>query len=157
MKLGFLLFVSSAVFAAEKQEAPAAERSTFEKYLEADQSVDTKERWVEIDGIRYREVEYKGQHYYMNFKNPGSADISCALKSPGGAARRMELGVQVTRRTRAFVQLLKETCEYRNGREVVTVQLDPRIGFTLPEDSKSVIKNKKVYLSPTGPGFSGEW
>ena len=153
----FALLFSAFAFAAEKQEAPAAERSTFEKYLEADQSVDTKERWVEIDGVRYREVEYKGEHYYMNFKNPGSADISCHLKSPSAAARRMELGIQITKRTRAFVQLLKETCETRNGREIVTLQLDPRIGFTLPDDTKSLIKNKKVYLSPTGPGFSGEW
>lgn len=43
------------------------------------------------------------------------------------------------------------------GRSKRVVKIDPRIGFTIPDDPKSVIKTKKVYLSPSGPGFSGEW
>jgi hypothetical protein len=144
----------------------SAEKSAFEQALESNQSIETRERWTSIDGVQYREIEYEGERFYVRFRNPedkrarDTAELNCGLKSSSAEPARMEAGFKVTRRTRAFIQLFRETCVTVNGRGKTEVQLDPRIGFTLPEDSKSVIKNKKVYLTPTSPGgvgFTGDW
>lgn len=143
-----------------------AEKSAFEQALESNQSIETKERWTTIDGVQYREIEYEGERFYLHFRSPDqkgrteTAELNCGLKNANAEPARMEAGFKITRRTRAFIQLFRETCVTVNGRGKREVQLDPRIGFTLPEDSKSVIKNKKVYLTPTSPGgvgFSGDW
>lgn len=143
----------------------AQEKSAFERQLEAQQGVETKERWTSIGGVRYREVEYQGEKYYIQFKSRDGkesdrADLSCGRVGSGDNPQHVETGFQVTKRMRAFVQFLKETCVTRNGRDHMEVQLDPRIGFTLPDDPKAIIKNKKVYVTPAkvpGVGFSGEW
>lgn len=153
------IFIFALTYAAEPKGDPPRTKNAFEQALESQQHVTTRERWVEIDGVRYREVEYADRSVYVKFKDPQTADVQCNfLKSPGAAPRRGELGLQVHRRSRAFVELLRESCQKVGGREILTLTLDPRIGLTLPEDEKSAIKNKLIYYSPlTGLGFFGEW
>jgi hypothetical protein len=83
------------------------------------------------------------------------AVIDCELNGPF-LPHLDEISVKV-KRARVFVSLLKETCATKGGQVRHDVTIDPRIGIALPDGSNSVIKNKKVYLSPSGPGFSGEW
>ncbi|MGE3681118.1 MAG: hypothetical protein AB7G93_05270 [Bdellovibrionales bacterium] len=138
------------------------EKSAFEQALEQDTQISTREQWIEINGTRYRQVEYEGVNYYLKFSDRRSdvARLDCELSNANAQPHRVEAGVRVYKRTRAFVSLLRETCSAKNGQNKMDLVLDPRIGFTLPEDEKSAIKNKKIYISPVpgqGLGFSGEW
>jgi hypothetical protein len=144
---------------AHAQE-PAKEKSAFEQALEQNQMAETKERWVEFNGTRYREILYQGKHFYLLFnqKDSDSAQVDCDLSSNGASPQLVEAGGALYKRTRLFVQLLRETCEETGGgRRKRVLSLDPRLGFTIPDGPKSMIKNKKVYLGPMGPGFYGEW
>jgi len=93
---------------------------------------ETSERWVEINGTRYREVVYQGRKYYLQFnqRDIDTADIDCALTNKGANPNLVEAGVHVYKRTKAFVSLLTESCEsLPSGQSRVTFKLDPRIGI----------------------------
>lgn len=142
--------------------AQTKEKSAFEQALEQDQLVTTKERWIERNGVRYREVIYETRKFYLQFRqqDDGVLKLTCDnLNSNPSQSTLGEVGVNVYRRTRLFVQFLQVNCSSPvNGRSKPELVLDPRIGFTLPEDEKSLVKNKKVFFSPlNGVGFSGEW
>lgn len=146
-----ILMLSAFAFAQEK--------SAFERMLSENQNVQTHEGWREIDGRRYRVVEVDGKFYFLRFLESGQAELNCTLNPSSLRPPKVDAEFSVFNRTRLFVQLLKEKCvSGPGGRDRVVMELDPRIGFTLPEDAKSKIKNKKVYLMPAqGLGFSGEF
>lgn len=135
-----------------------AEPTAFERALEQNQTVSTEERWVDIRGVRYREVRVQGKRYYLQFRGRDQeyAELDCELKNPS-LPHLAEAGVEVFKRTTLFVQLLKETCEQRNGQRRIQLSLEPRLGVKLPDSPHSAIKNKSIYVTPLGPGFSGDW
>jgi len=137
-----------------------AEKSAFEQALEQNQQITTEERWVDINGIRYREVRYGGDKFYLQFKGRSEehAQLDCDLKTPS-QPHLAEGGIQVFKRSKIFVQFLRESCEQKYGQNKTEVHIDPRLGFTLPEDPKSTVKNKKIFVSPFKPGvgFSGDF
>lgn len=136
------------------------EKTAFEQALEQNQMVQTEERWTEVNGVRYREVVYQGQKFYLRFigRNQEQAELNCNLRPQ--QPHLAEGGAQVFKRTKIFVSFLRETCSnLPGGRTKDDIVIDPRLGFTIPDDKNSVIKNKKVYITPTKPGlgFSGDW
>ena len=135
-----------------------ADKSAFEQELESHQTTQTRERWVELNGSTYRQVEYEGKNYYMKFnEKDGTAKVDCSMIGKNLTPSLAEGAFKVTQRTKVFVSLLREDCiEVRGFLRPVHI-LDPRIGVTLPQTSKSKIKNKKVFIGPSGPGFAGEW
>lgn|GEM_PF-3905435 len=149
----FLLFM----FAQARADSPR-EKTAFEQALEQNQMVQTEERMVTHDGRRYREVSYKNKKYYYRFlEKENSIEVDCTMDSKLTPSLA-EAGVTMFKRTQVFVQLLSETCMNQGGghsRRVIV--FDPRLGISIPDDPKSTIKNKKIYIGPTGPGFSGEW
>jgi hypothetical protein len=138
-------------------------KSAFEQALQQQSSVTTKERWIEVGQTRYREVIYGDKHFYIKAtqREGDDAELDCdvpAQKNPN----LTEVAFEVTRRTQMFVSFLRENCEtLANGQVRHTVRLDPHLGFKLPDDPKSLIKNKEIYLDPAnhplGVGFSGDW
>ncbi len=152
--LALVIFLSHV----HAQEIPK-EKSAFEQALEHNAGYQTEERWVTVRGVRYREIVFDGKTHYLRFLSPqlNSAEMECDLTNSDFSTRHVEGGVKVFRRTKFFIDLLATSCENVRGHKRVVLKLDPRIGFTLPEDEKSYIKNKKVFISPfTGIGFSGE-
>lgn len=138
----------------------AQEKSAFEKALEQHVDFQTHERWLEIGGSRYREVEYHGDKFYIKFteRQGDTGELDCGLQSDNLNPHLVEQGVQVYHRSKLFISFLQETCEKTaDGNSRRRYRLDPRLGFTIPDDPKSKITNKKVFLAPTGLGFSGDW
>lgn len=139
--------------------ASAQEKSAFEQALSDHDHVQTRESWREIGGQRYRVIEVDGHPYYLRFLEGEKVELNCTLNPSSLRPSKVEAEWAVFKRTRLFVQLLKEKCVTgSDGRDRVVLELDPRIGLTLPEDEKSLIRKKKVYLMPgQGLGFSGEF
>ncbi len=138
----------------------AQEKSAFEQMLEQNTEVETRENWVEIHGQRYRQIEYRGTRYYLKMQGRTGeiAQLNCDIGTPAIQPRLLEAHIQVFRRTRLFVDALWEKCRSWGGQQETQLMIDPRFGFTLPDDPKSVIKSKKIFYSPaSGLGFSGEW
>jgi hypothetical protein len=139
----------------------AQEKSALERSLEQDQSVVTKERWIERDGQRLREIEYRGKKFFVIFRQgeDGVSQIKCSEPhSAAEAPERLELGFESFKRSRIFVSLIQESCMEGTAHSRPYLRIDPRIGFTIPDDPKDLVKNKKVFWSPaSGFGFYGEW
>ena len=136
------------------------EKSAFEQELERNTNFRTEERWVQFGDTKYRQVEYRGQKYYIKLTGRVGdfGELDCSLGSGNLNPRLIETGVQIFRRSKMFVDFLQETCARdSHGQARAKVRLDPRLGFTIPDGPKSVITNKKVYIDPRGLGFSGDW
>jgi hypothetical protein len=142
------------------------EKSAFDQELEKYADYKTAERWVDYNGGHYREVEYGGKKYYIRFTQAkdDTGELDCGMSSANMNSLHPNLiegAIEVYHRSKLFVSFLTETCEPdANGRNRRMYRLDPRLGFTIPDDKKSVITNKKVFinpLAPTGLGFSGDW
>ncbi len=158
MKLMILLILITLQALATEPQHNTREKSAFESALEQNQFVQTEERIVNLDGRRYREVSYQNKKYYYRFVEPeASIEVDCSMDSKLTPSLT-EVGVTIYKRSKVFVQLLRETClQMPGGRTRRVIAIDPRLGITIPDDPKSVIKNKKIYIGPSGPGFSGEW
>jgi hypothetical protein len=153
----FLMLIASQTLATEPR-LNTREKTAFENALEQNQFVQTEERIVDLDGRRYREVSYQNKKYYYRFMEPeASLEVDCSMDSKLTPSLT-EVGVTVYKRSKVFVQLLRETClQMPGGRTRRVIAIDPHLGITIPDDPKSAIKNKKIYIGPTGPGFFGEW
>ena len=153
----FLILFASLSLATETQSS-AREKTAFENALEQNQLVQTEERIVTLDGRRYREVSYQNKKYYYRFTEAEpSIEVDCSIDSKLTPSLA-EVGVATYKRSKVFVQLLREACQRMpGGRTRRVIAIDPRLRITIPDDPKSVIKNKTVFIGPGGPGFSGEW
>lgn len=139
-----------------------ASDSHFQKMLEGDQFFRSKESTVEIDGIRYRKVEYDNQSFYFSFKGRTQefSELHCGRPVKGSSEKLLDGGVKLEKRKLFYFEALKESCKTHNGQVHSVVSLSPKIGIFLPESKDSVIKNKKVGinpLDPTGLDFSGDF
>jgi hypothetical protein len=138
----------------------AQEKSGLQQMLEKDAAVQTQERWTTVGGTRYREVVYQGKKYYLKFneRRGDFSELDClnpAQQNPPG----VEAELTVVHRSRVFVSFLQEKCgPDAHGQARASYTIDPRIGFTIPDEPNSAIKDKKIFLSPfNGLGFSGTW
>lgn len=156
----FSLLLTLLITWASFGSAEEKEKSAFELALEQNGYLETQERWTYADGIKYREVIYQGEVFLVKFKEgeDGSGSLRCGLKNHSATPHRIEVATRVTKRTSAFIRLLREKCANRNGRDITEFEFDPSIGVALPDSPKDAIKNKKIFFNPTqGLNFSGEW
>jgi len=151
MKPALLIFITMVIFFLEIVKA---EPSDFELELSKYNKRETKESIVESDGILYRKIEFKGDYYYLELRNPDDPNqpqkVLCSdnhLKNE--TLSRLYGEIKVMKRSSIFIDGLKEACQGKPN-------LNIKIGFTLPEKEKDVFKNKKVIIFP-GLGFSGDF
>ncbi len=105
----FIIFFASQTLAAQPVDT-AREKTAFESALEQNQFVQTEERIVNLDGRRYREVSYQNKKYYYRFMEPeASIEVDCSMDSKLTPSLT-EVGVTIYKRSKVFVQLLRETC-----------------------------------------------
>jgi hypothetical protein len=76
------------------------------------------------------------------------AEIDCDVPSGNLNPNVVEVSATIFRRTKFFVQVLKEACETKHGQRRKQVHLDPKLGFTIPDDPKSTIKKVLINFIP---------
>lgn len=139
------------------------------------ENVQTKEAVVDINGARYRQIEYKGERFYVRFlaRDPNNDDpVFCMNTVDKSRAKPYQIKgeVQLTKRSTAFVEGLKTRCQKiedpadikigiaidnnRNKQTNVTVNpVNQNVGVS--------VKNKKsddeseVHVSPNGQVGAG--
>lgn len=140
-----------------------AEKSAFEQAIESQADYSTREQWVEQDGVKFREVEHRGQKYYVKFLNQdgSNANLSCELPASANARHLVEAGAQVYKRSKVFIEFLQDSCVEHKGRTVHAISFDAlKLGFTIPDGKKPILTNKKITidpLHPLGAGFQGNF
>ncbi len=140
--------------------------SPFEKEmsrLSTNDSVEARESTVNIGGLEYRRIVVGKKEFYVQAQGraDGLRDIHCGsgvIRKPG--ENLVETGVQITKRTKAYISFLQESCETKHGVIQSYLLLEPEIGLKFKDGPKDAIKEKKLYVSPgalNGVGFSGQW
>lgn len=142
--------------------ADEPKRSNLDQFLGSNQEVNTKESTVEVEGLKYRKVEYKNKTYYLRFlERTGEINgVQCNEFRDFRSPPLVEVSVKMTKRTRLFVEGLQETCSKKEGLYVGHLDFSPKIGLSFGDDQKDKIKNKKIFINPlnfTQMGLSGEF
>lgn len=157
--LAVFVFAASSVRAEESV-------SPFEREmhrLSSNDSVETRESRVTIGGTEYRRIVVGNQEFYVQAQ--GRTDNLSEIHCGGTGLRRVgenlaEASVQVTRRTQAFVSVLRESCTTQNGVIRSFLALSPEVGLKFKDEPGDAIKEKKIFVAPgvtNAVGFSGVW
>lgn len=176
ISISFMVSIASSVLApvAEAQDPGGAVPSPFEQEmnrLSTASDIETRESTVMIGGLQYKKIVVDNKIFYVQAAGRGDElrEIHCGV--PGSSRgtesplRRksgenlVEAGVQVTKRAKAFVSLLQESCTSEGGVVRSYLALEPEFGIKFKDDPNDKIKEKKLYVAPFSPGvgFSGEW
>jgi hypothetical protein len=139
-----------------------AQTSDFQKMLEGEQFIQTKESTVDINGVRYQKIEFDSKDYYIALKGIKQELPVLLCERPSGfkSEHLIEGSLKVERRKLIYINAIKESCHAKNGQVEKSVEVSPEIGVFLPEDKDSSIKNKKIGINPLQPKslqFSGEF
>jgi hypothetical protein len=123
--------------------------------------VETKESIVELNGAKFRKVEYKGEKYYLQIietaHEGASAQMYCEKDSPVVHPSQTISAVKITTRNKVFVEGLKQTCvDIGNGKKQVAIDPTIAIGFYIGDKPKDFLQKKRILLMPTGIGFAGD-
>lgn len=136
----------------------AQEVSAFQRQLEADTRVETKEQWIHVGVVRYRQIEFQGDDYFLTFnRTPGkSVEIDCKL---GKSAKRDTAGEatqETGRRPRTLIVDLRKACTTAGDARFVDVSESAASAF--PGAVKSRVKVSKDE-NPNQPQatFSRDW
>ena len=136
--------------------------------LTIDHELFTRESIVEVGGKKYRKIEFRSEIFHLQLlENEASLtnlEILCGVEGASsmnsGAPPQVVASIKVTKRSSLFIQGLKQACVEKRGGKQIIMTPAIQIGFLLHDDpgSKSVLKNKRVFLTP-GPsvGFSADW
>lgn len=138
----------------------AQDKSAFEQALEQNQNITTEERWVILNGRRYREIKFEGKSTFILFRGrlDNFTQADCELAPQSLNPHLIEGGFTLFRRTKAYLDLVQETCEAKNGQIKQDISTNPRIGIAIPDQPKDKITKKKVFWDLGNSfGFSGEW
>lgn len=132
----------------------SAEPSDFELELSRYNKKETHESIIESEGILYRKIEFKGNYYYLQLRNPDdSTEPQKVLCSPNHLKEenlaRVYGEIKIVKRSSLFIEALKEACQSKPSAAL-------KIGFTLPEKEKDTFKNKKIIIFPNF-GVTGEF
>lgn len=148
-KVSVFVFLVLFLVLAGSLLAHAAELNLLSAY-----DVNIKESIVDIKGLRYRKVEYKGDIFFLRLLesevNPADLDIICKMKGDVEMENQVYISTVMTKRTSLFIEGLKQTCrDIGAGKKIIAVDPNIQIGFVFDESKKSTLKNKKLYLNPS--------
>lgn len=131
--------------------------SAFEKQLQKDSGIETKESIEIHDGVRYRKVETTNGRYYLKLsqRNDEISEIECGKPKGFKSDHLVEVSVKVFRRTQVFARALKEACTIEKGRKKPVLVLESEIGIALPDQPGDVVKDKKIKIDPLNPKVIG--
>jgi hypothetical protein len=150
-----LLFLMALATAQEHEKSP------FEQMLESNGAQETKERWIQAGGTQYREIEFRGNKYYIKLTGEGGQFAQLDCEVPGKTPNTFEAGFEVYKRTYAFVSFLRNTCEKIGGQYQRRVDFNAfEMGLRFPNGKNDKITNKRVIIDPRHPvglGFKGDF
>ncbi len=157
-----LALALSLIFFIDSVGAEQAEQTPFQQMLQDNVNINSRESVVKINNVQYQKIEVEGETFYLVFKGRQEEIPYLLCDKPQGfqSEHLIEGTAKIQRRKMLYVKVLKESCTTENGQKRERVELDPQIGFYLPESSKDKIKNKQLGINPLHPGavnFSGEF
>ena len=158
---------------------PHFESPTEKDNLVIEKTVATKESVVEINGSKFREIQYKSEKFYFHFKEnePTLQDDSYCLKQ-GADSGDMKLEpyrvvgeVEIGKRTEVFIEGIRVKCQkvanlndvalgisYKNKDGTTTrVEVNPLSQDLGLSEEKEDGTGKKVLINPTGAGAGLNW
>lgn len=113
-------------------------------------SVETKETPVDINGIRYREIEVSGEKFYLKFLNKEASlqdDTDCLRQgadvNPFLEPLRVYGEHRIVKRTRAFIEGLRVKCQKVSSFSAEIK--DVNVGIAVKNDDNT---KDKVYVNP---------
>lgn len=127
--------------------------------------INVKESIFSINGTRYRKVEYQGDIFYLKLLEVDASATELQLKCGQdsgdlGLQNQIHISTKITKRSSLFIDGLRQTCsDLKNGKKMVEVNSNIRIGFTFDDKPGDLLKNKKIFIMPIthSLGFYGEW
>ena len=164
LALGFLMQLESKSEAAESP--PAKELSAFEKSLQMNENISTKETIVQLGGRKFRRVEFKSDIFYLQLQSDLATNAELSLlcgerpqEFGPNSAPMITAAVRVTKRTRFFIEGLRRMCLGAGNTSRIDLAPDIAVGFMLDDDPKGVLKNRRISINPISPAlnFSAEW
>ena len=174
MILGLLLstavassVVSSGTTSAASSAASFGESKPLDLRLTSD--VYTKESIVELNGKKFRKIEYRSQVVYMQLLTNESDAAKLQMFCSDSGAKAFNAGrtplvsgaVQMTKRTSLFVSGLQQACVDHQGGSQLTLSPDILIGFLIKDgdDSRAILRNKRIMINPLslGASFAADW
>lgn len=110
--------------------------TAFEASLARDTSLLSEESWVQIQGTKYRKIEYSGANYYLKFtdRNAKVAQLFCMPPTGADKEQLVDDQPQKLRRSRAFVKVFNDKCRDVKGNQPISLTLDPALGLTYPRN-----------------------
>lgn len=165
-----IIFAQLTVSAAEKK-APSPQPTIQDlkpepvkpQEMQFDYDVFTRESIVEIEGKKYRKIEYQTHVVYLQLiegEAPlGDLEVMCRDGNQPPPPTQVLVAVQVTKRSSFFIDGLKRVCQQMRGGSRIVIDPAIRIGFTWKSQPKDFLQNKTIFISPwtKGLGFSAEW
>ncbi len=158
VRIAYILLILALSFDFAQAEVVAPPAMTFD--------VNTKESIIDVNGRKYRKVEYKSDVFYLRLLEPEATGADLEFKCGTEATLKMEnqilISTAITRRTSLFVEGLQQTCKNMNspGGEV-TIDPNIQVGFLFndSDSKKAIFKNKKIFMSPAKKtlGIGGEF
>jgi hypothetical protein len=145
-----------------------AELSAFEQALQTGQSLSTHESIIEIHGRKFRKIEFQNKSYYLQIIQGtesttdlvilcGESQVQFNRESPP----LVTAAVRVTKRSRLFIEGLKNVCIGDPHHPRIEIAPELQIGFMLDDsvDSKAVLRNRRITINPFTSmlGFSAAW
>ncbi len=145
-----------------------AELSAFEQALQSGQSLNTHESIIEIAGRKFRKIEFQNKTYYLQLIQGtesttdlvvlcGESQIRFNKESPPLIAA----AVRVTKRSRLFIEGLKNICKGNPHQPRIEVEPELQIGFMIDDsaDPKAVLRDRRITINPFTNvlGFSATW
>lgn len=121
--------------------------------------VNTKESVVDIQGKKFRKIEWQKEAFYIESLDSNKANaemrVLCQQGTNGIAPAQVGAGVKTGQRSALVIEGIRQVCkEAEAGRREVT--LDPAILAGL-QVTLGKEENKKIIVSPMGVSFRADW
>jgi hypothetical protein len=176
--LSLLLGIASEVHAEEAintpnrdqrvELAPTKELSAFEKSLQMNESLSTRETIVQNGGRKFRRIEINSEIFYLHLQSDLATASELTLlrgENPqefgSHSPALIMTAVRVTKRTRFFIEGLRLMCLGAQNQSRLGIAPEIAIGFMLDDDPNpnSSLKSRRISINPLSPAlnFNADW
>jgi hypothetical protein len=140
--------------------ALAAEKNPAEKLSQVSaNTVETKESIVDIQGKKFRKIEWQKESYYVeaidSTKVNNEMRVLCQQGQREVFPAQVEAGVKTAKRAGFVIEGMRQVCkEAAGGRKEISIDSAILAGLQV-EFGKE--QNKKVIVTPIGVTFKADW
>jgi hypothetical protein len=107
----------------------------------------TRERYVNIGGVQYKQIEYNGQFYTVNARQ-SETFVDCSRTDLPPDTFAADATVKVTKHTGLYMESLRQHCDPKSNSIMTSPDMrDANIGVKFKGDGPDATE-KKIYVSP---------